>query len=206
MIGYLEGKVLCSDGKKILLLAQNGVGYEVNFAYFIALGSEASVYIHHHISENDQSLWGFNTLEDKKMFELLKSVNKVGSSKAYPLVTQVGVKNLISAITFEQIDILTQAPGIGKKMAEQIILSLKDKIEKLEVFKAQDLARTGDDSDQNVSSDNALDIDKGVFQEALRALDSLGYKDKQVASLLSSKYDDSVKTSEELIKLALRDL
>ena len=198
MLGYLEGKVLHSDGKKAILLTSSGVGYEINFAYLIAEESETSVYIHHHVSENDQSLWGFKTFEEKKMFELLKTVNKVGSSKAYPLVTQVGVKELIQAIALEQVEVLTKAQGIGKKMAEQIILSLKDKIEKVDLFKAQ--------TSKVPKSEDAAQLDGVIFQEALQALASLGYKDKQVSSVLNSKYNDSIRSSAELIKLALREL
>lgn len=200
MIGYLEGRVVFSDGKKLILQTSSGVGYEVNFAYFATVGESSEIFIHHHISENDQSLWGFKNIEDKKMFELLKSVNKVGSSKAYPLVTQVGVSNLISAIVFEQKDVLTQAQGIGKKMAEQIILSLKDKVEKFQSFKAQDIAKASPESNSE-----AL-IDKGIFQETMQALESLGYKDKNLAGLVNRQYTEEVKTSEELIKLVLREL
>lgn len=202
MIGYLQGRVVFSNEKKTIILTSSGVGYEVNYGRFAALNSELELFIHHHVSENDQSLWGFDDLEDKKMFELLKSVNKVGSSKAYPLVSQIGVKNLVSAITFEQVEVLTQAPGIGKKMAEQIILSLKDKIDKIEVFKAQDLAKvSGEPADKA-----RPEIDSGLFQEALQALESLGYKDKQVVGILSDKIKGQVNSSEELIKLVLRDL
>ena len=201
MIGYLQGRVLFSDEKKVILQTASGVGYEVNYGRFATPNTELELFIHHHISENDQSLWGFDDMEEKKMFELLKSVNKVGSSKAYPLVSQIGVKNLISAITFEQVDVLTQAPGIGKKMAEQIILSLRDKIEKFEVFKAQDLAKVSPSK-----GEAAVSIDQGLFREALQALESLGYKDKQVAGMLRNRMDEKVKTSEELIKLVLRDL
>ncbi len=201
MIGYLKGKVVYSDEKKTILLTESGVGYEINYGKFAPMGSEIEVFVHHHVSENDESLWGFSTLEEKKMFELLKSVNKVGSSKAYPLV-QLGVKNLISAITFEQSEVLTQAPGIGKKMAEQIILSLKDKIDKFQVFKAQDLAKTGSAPETDASPQ----MDSGLFQEALQALESLGYKDKHVVGLLSDKIGPEISTSEELIKLVLREL
>lgn len=201
MIGYLQGKVVYSDGKKTILLTANGTGYEVNYAKYASPDSEASLYVHHHISENDQSLWGFDELEEKKMFELLKSVNKVGSSKAYPLVTQIGVKDLIAAIVYEQVEVLTKAPGIGKKMAEQIILSLKDKVERLESFKAGELAtpeQKGEQAEMAISAE--------LYKEALQALESLGYKEKQVASALNSKMGDSIKTSEDLIKLVLRDL
>ena len=82
MIGYIQGKVLDADGKKAIVLTNSGIGYEINFGYFLDIDSTTACFIHHHISENDESLWGFQKLEDKKMFELLKTVNKVGSSKA----------------------------------------------------------------------------------------------------------------------------
>ncbi|MCO4754788.1 MAG: hypothetical protein KC478_09905, partial [Bacteriovoracaceae bacterium] len=110
------------------------------------------------------------------------------------------VSNLISAIVFEQKDVLTQAQGIGKKMAEQIILSLKDKVEKFQSFKAQDIAKASPESNSE-----AL-IDKGIFQETMQALESLGYKDKNLAGLVNRQYTEEVKTSEELIKLVLREL
>lgn len=203
MIGYLQGKVVYSDEKKVIIATASGVGYEVNYGGFATPNAELELFIHQSISENDQSLWGFNNLEEKKMFELLKSVNKVGPSKAYPLVSQVGVENVLSAITFEQVEVLTQAPGIGKKMAEQIILSLKDKVDKLQVFKAQDIAKVpGTAKDAGAKPQ----IDQGLFQEALQALESLGYKDKQVIGLLSEKIKGSVESSEELIKQVLREL
>src|SRR5690554_6556248 len=130
MIGYLKGEVVTNDDKKTIVLTGSGVGYEVNYGRFATPGDKVELYIHHHVSENDESLWGFDTLSEKKMFELLKSVNKVGSSKAYPLVSQIGVPGLVTAITLGQAEVLTQAPGIGKKMSEQIILSLQDKLEK----------------------------------------------------------------------------
>lgn len=211
MIGYLQGKVLYSDGKKATLLTESGIGYEINYGYFLQTSTDIGLYIHHHVSENDQSLWGFNNIEDKKMFELLKTVNKVGSSKAYPLITNIGTRGLVDAITFEQSEVLTQAPGIGKKMAEQIILSLKDKTEKLEAFSSVASESKIDKNINKLDTEQADDtanfvIDTNLLKETVQALESLGYKDKDVMKLVQQNMDESVSTSEDLLKRVLREL
>jgi Holliday junction DNA helicase RuvA len=205
MIGYIQGKVLDTDGKKAIILTDSGIGYEVNYGYFIEAHSTMGLFIHHHITDNDASLWGFNTLEDKKMFEFLKTVNKVGSTKAYPLITTLGIEGIVQAIMFDQPNILSQAPGIGKKMAEQIILSLKDKIEK---FQATTLKI--DSSESNIEiADRPKDearFDTGIMNDVLMALDTLGYKDKDVADLVKKQLVSGITTSEEIIKNILREM
>ncbi|MBC74885.1 MAG: hypothetical protein CME64_02610 [Halobacteriovoraceae bacterium] len=130
------------------------------------------------------------------MFELLKSVNKVGPSKAYPLVTQIGISDLVSAIALEQKEVLTQAQGIGKKMAEQIILSLKDKVQKLEISK----------NIENTAAIPQSSKEEGIVKDALQALESLGYSEKMVASVVSKHFSENIESSEDLIKLVLKEL
>lgn len=200
MIGYISGEVLSSDGKKILIKTEYGLGYEINFAYYANIGEAIEVFVHHHITDSDQSLWGFKSLDDKKVFELLKSVNKVGASKAYVLLTQVGRDNVLNALTYEQVDVLTQASGIGKKMAEQIILSLKDKVNKLEftssVAGQQDIPLKSEDNSERAK----------IMSDALAALESLGYKDKSVQKIINENLTADITTSEELIKIVLKEI
>lgn len=204
MIGFLKGQVLDTDGKKAIILTNNGVGYEINYGYFLQAESQCQLFIHHHISENDQSLWGFNSLEDKKLFELLKTVNKVGSSKAYPLISTVGADQVIQAIMLDQPNVLSQAQGIGKKMAEQIILSLRDKIEN---FQASNLATTNDfESHMKAPVTNESQQHLSVVKEALQALDSLGYRDTEVTNLVKAQIASGVTLSEDVIKNVLREL
>jgi Holliday junction DNA helicase RuvA len=205
MIGYIQGKVLFSDGKKALILTSQGVGYDLNYGYFLQANTTIGLYTHHHITDNDQSLWAFNNIEDKKMFELLKTVNKVGSSKAYPLVTNIGRDLLIEAIRLEQVNVLTKAPGIGKKMAEQIILSLKDKIGQHFSFSSEAEAGEGNEVTQiDAIEKPALYSNKKLIVEARMALESLGYKDIDLT--IQSCVDESVQSSEELIKRVLKEL
>ena len=107
-----------------------------------------------------------------KMFELLKTVNKVGSSKAYPLITNIGINTLSEAIKFEQVSVLTKAPGIGKKMAEQIILSLKDKIDTFFGLTSESDAQISVSIEKaSTPNDEERVINKELFQEALLALE-----------------------------------
>lgn len=207
MIGYLQGIVMDSDGKKAILLTESGVGYEINYGYLAIKDKPLAIFIHHHISENDASLWGFKSLVDKKMFEFLKTVNKVGSSKAYPLVSTIGTSSLLEAIMFEQVEVLTQAPGIGKKMAEQIILSLKDKVEKFRVSHLE----AGSDLNLDIETisnteHQASSHDSKTMQDALAGLSSLGYKDKDIVSLVKKQFDLGMITSEDIIKNVLKEL
>ena len=205
MIGYLQGKVLFSDGKKALVLTNQGIGYELNYGYFLQGDSDVGLYIHHHISDNDQSLWAFNNLEDKKMFELLKTVNKVGSSKAYPLITNIGKDTLIEAVRFEQVNVLIKAPGIGKKMAEQIILSLKDKINNHFTFSSEVTAEVNIEISKLESPTKpAIYNNKKLIRDATQALESLGYKDIDLT--IQACIDESIKSSEDLIKRVLKEL
>lgn len=209
VIGFIEGKILDTDGRKAILLTENGIGYEINYGYYLQQNKRASLFIHHHISENDQSLWGFNSLEDKKMFELLKTVSKVGSSKAYPLICVVGTESVIQAIVFDQPSVLSQAPGIGKKMAEQIILSLKDKVEKLKNSKLTGQGKILNNPVEDESSKQMSDqihYDKEVFNDVVMALDSLGYKDPSISKLVHKQLMNGVGSSEEVIKNILREL
>lgn len=207
MIGFIQGKVISSDSKKLVVLTQSGIGYEINYAYLAKVNDEIGVHIYHQITDSDQSLWGFNTLEDKRVFELLKTVNKVGPSKAYPLVANLGTSALVDAIILEQDAVLTNIKGIGKKMAEQIILSLKDKIK---TFGSTVNELTPCSENMNISkaehNKNVNKIDKTLLSDTLLALESLGYNDKNIMPLIHTVYDESIKTSEELLKQVLKEI
>jgi Holliday junction DNA helicase RuvA len=202
MIGYLKGVVQDFDGKKAIVIVNDTIGYELNYSKHLQVGSEVELYVHHHISDNDQSLWGFEKVIDKKMFELLKTVNKVGSSKAFPLVMNIGVEGIIDAIRFEKTNVLTEAPGIGKKMAEQIILSLKDKVQKFQ--EAQNLSFNL--SGTTEISASSVNVEYESMNDVLLALDSLGYKDKQVGTLVRKQFESGLSSTEDIIKNVLREL
>ena len=134
MIGYISGTIIYSDSQKSLILTNSGVGYEIHHSTPMVPNKNVSFFISHIIREQSQDLYGFESVEDKKFFEMLLDVNGIGPKSAYALISHVGVQQIISAITLENVDILKSAPGVGKKSAEQIILSLKDKVSKLKLL------------------------------------------------------------------------
>lgn len=195
MIGYLEGTVLGSDTKKVILKV-GGIGYEVNFNEVCSEGSELSLFIHHHITDADQNLWGFRTLEEKQFFELLKSVNKVGASKAFALLVTLGNEQIITAIKTDSPNMLAKAPGIGKKMAEQIILSLRDKVD----------SWVGSNTQVVIKTKPSGSLNRELFEEVVLALSALGYRDNDVVSLVKKSIENGATDSQEIVKNVLREL
>ncbi len=197
MIGFVKGRVLNSTVKKVLIQVENmGIGYEINFSELVPVGQSLELYTFHNITENDQNLWGFRTIAEREYFEMLKSVNKVGASKAYALLATLGIEEISVAITTDSPNMLAKAPGIGKKMAEQIILSLKDKVQNFGQLSLSTKTVEGSD----------LNIDPKLFEEASLALSSLGYKDSQVASLIKKSLADGASSSQDVIKSVLREI
>lgn len=203
MIGYLSGTIVYSDSQKSTILTASGVGYEVRTATPLVPNRDISLFISHIIREQSQDLYGFESAEDKKFFEMLLDVNGIGPKSAYALVSALGIQQIISAITFENVDVLKSAPGVGKKSAEQIILSLKDKITKLEiglVTKEKPVKAGAKVKDQSKA-------DAHVVKEALLACQGLGFKDQDVLPMIQKHLQTGNNYGpEDLVKLILKEL
>lgn len=202
MIGYISGTVVYSDSLKSIILTAQGVGYEVHTATPMVPNRDTALYISHIIREDSQSLFGFESAEEKKFFEMLLDVNGIGPKSAYALVSHLGVQQIISAITFENVDVLKSAPGVGKKSAEQIVLSLKDKVAKLEIGFAtkEKPVKAGAKVGTEV-------LDAGLVKETLAACQGLGYKDVDVLPLIQRHLQSGAATRpEELVKLILKEM
>jgi holliday junction DNA helicase RuvA len=192
MIGYLTGSVIYSDSTKAIVLTKSGIGYEVSTATPLVPNKEISLFISHIIRENAQDLYGFEDADGKKFFEMLLDVNGIGPKSAFSLVTHLGVEQIMTAITFENVDVLKSAPGVGKKSAEQIVLSLKDKVNKLE---------TGMVSKKITKTETSL------VKETLAACLGLGYRDADVLPLIKKfMADGTVNRPEEMMKLILKEI
>jgi Holliday junction DNA helicase RuvA len=164
---------------------------------------DVSLFISHIIREQSQDLYGFETVEDKKFFEMLLDVNGIGPKSAFSLVSHLGVEQILSAITFENIDILKSAPGVGKKSAEQIVLSLKDKISKLEI------GLTTKEKPQKAGLKPNLENkhEAQIIKETLAACQGLGFKDQEVLPMLQKHLQaGGANRPEDLVKLILKEL
>lgn len=185
MYTYFKGVVTEIDGGCITVEC-NGVGYKINVAnpFSYDIDSEYKVYVYTKISEDDMSLFGFKVKEEYELFLKLISVKGLGPKLALPIIATGSIGGIIDAINRENILYLTKFPKIGEKLARQIILDLKNKI--------------------NIEHDS--DIENNNTEELISALESLGYKTSEIKKILpqvneSESLENQVK---EALKLMLK--
>ena len=205
MIGYLQGTVIYSETQMSIIHTASGVGYQVHMPQPLVPGKSAEVFISHIIREQSQDLYGFISMEDKLFFEMLLDVNGIGPKSAFNLVASLGVEQIIQAITFENVNILKSAPGVGKKSAEQIILSLKDKIQKMNLgFSSAAPVTTAAKTEGTAAK---VKSDPKLFKDTLSALVELGFKDQDVLPLIQKHLvAETSKRPEDLVKIILKEL
>ena len=129
MIGSLRGTIIDISTQRITIELSSGIGYEVlvgePYAMTHSIGDESSIYVHHQISENNQALYGFETADEKRLFESLIKISGIGGKGALQILS-LGTDALRSALQNNDIAALTSVKGIGKKMAEKILFELHD--------------------------------------------------------------------------------
>ncbi|HWA93089.1 MAG TPA: Holliday junction branch migration protein RuvA [Terracidiphilus sp.] len=133
MIAHLRGKLIHKEPGQAIVEA-GGVGYDVaisvpTFTALPALGSEASLYIHTQVSEDQIALFGFLDREEKRLFERLITVSGVGPKLAIKMLSGLSAERTVQAIRGQDHAQLTRIPGVGKKLAERLVVELKDKLE-----------------------------------------------------------------------------
>jgi holliday junction DNA helicase RuvA len=196
MIGQISGEITFSDGKELILLTPSGIGYQIYYNQVLPEGRKTTLFISQIFKEDSQDLFGFDSLRNKKLFEMLITVKGVGPKSAYNLLCHLGPDSLIDAITYESVDLLKKTPGVGAKTAAQIILDLKSKILKVKMYSS------------------ALEINSGaqgneikVLEETLMACKELGFRDDEVVPL-AQKYlrENKITRAEQLIHLVLKGI
>lgn len=199
MIGFIRG-LLAEKGDGYIIIDVGGVGYEISVpsnsaAYLSGQGSEIMVYTMMSVREDDVSLYGFSRKGELDAFKKLISVNGVGAKAGLSILSSFTLEQLREAIIFEDAKALTKANGIGKKIAERIVLELKDKF-----------SSSGEEY-QAAEKDGVSDVVnyQDARSEAAEALISLGYTRGETMSALSGIKDDTY-TAEDYIKTALKNL
>lgn len=135
MIAYLRGKILEKHPGQTILDVQ-GVGYDViipvsTFSHLRERGDEASLFIHTHVREDAIALFGFQTKEEKSVFEKLIGVSGIGPKLAVTILSGLATADLVQAIRSGDLTRLTKIPGVGKKTAERMVVELRDKLDLL---------------------------------------------------------------------------
>jgi len=196
MIAYLKG-VLINKSPISVTIDVNGVGYEVfvplsTFYELPETGNPVSFRIHTQHKEDTLKLFGFLTDEDKKIFEILISINKVGPKMALTILSGMSTSALLNAVSSNDVDRLSTIPGVGRKTSERLILELKDKLKNIEA---------PEDQTSTLSTN-------GTMEDALSALINLGYKKPQAEMALKKVIAGSESTTdlEYLIKESLNIL
>ncbi|NBV41912.1 Holliday junction branch migration protein RuvA, partial [bacterium] len=135
MIQFLSG-ILSEATEENIVVECGGVGYEVSvpttvIANLPSIGDSIKIFTHHYIREDSQSLYGFLRTQDRLLFGTLISVSGVGPKVGIRFFSAMHADQLVNAIVAEDVRLLTSVPGVGKKLAERVIIELKDKLPKL---------------------------------------------------------------------------
>lgn len=191
MYEYLSGRVdYISEDYAVIDIS--GVGYRVftsrNSVKNLKTGETAKIFTHLIVKEDDLVLYGFSTRDELGMFKLLISVSGVGPKAGVSLLNQFKSSEIAASIIGRDISKLTKAQGIGKKIAERIILELKDKIDTESAIGGMDTFNGGDE-----------------ISQVIEALVSLGYN-YSIASSAVIGLKDTRKPIDILIKDALKQL
>ena len=187
MYDYIKG-IIADIKNNAIVVDNNGIGYliYVSNPYSFEIGNEYKVYVYQQIAEDINALYGFKTIEEKELFLKLISVKGLGCKMALPILAVGSTDGIMDAIERENILYLKKFPKIGDKLAKQIILDLKGKLEFIGVG----------------ISDNEIE----TTNELKEVLIGLGYKEKELKPVLA-KVNTSLSIEEQVkdaLKLLLR--
>jgi len=196
MIYYVNGEVTVLE-PGLAVIDCNGVGYGCAITAYTAaqlkLNQKAKLYITESIREDAFDLYGFISREEQRCYELLTSVSGVGPKAAMSILSAGGPQNFTMAVMTGDEKLLTAAQGVGKKLAQRIILELKDKV-------------GGGSMELDFSAGPAVAAPTANNAAALAnaALQELGYSPAEVATALKGAPANA--TTEELVRFALRNM
>jgi len=192
MYEYIAGKVAAKLPGYVVIEA-NGIGYKILADTYtlneLHAGEPAKLYTYLKVAEDEMSLFGFYTMEQKNMFEKLISISGIGPKAGIALLSAMRVNDIAAAILTGDDKAFTAAPGIGKKTAQRLVLELREKVEMADAVGGEELSAEG------LSAD--------AVSDACAALVGLGYK-RQEALAAVSAVKGLGDTAEELLALALK--
>lgn len=197
MFEYIKG-IYIGLSKDYIIVENNNIGYKIftsgsTMAKMPNVNEEVKLYLEQVVREDYNGLYGFLTEEEREMFNLLMTINGVGRKAALSLLSISNVNKLKLSIVTSDYNMLMKAPGIGKKIAQRIILELTDKVGKTRE----------DNIDMNLNNEE-FDGSINNYAEAMSALLALGFSEKEAEGALKAV---DIKTNlEEIIKNCLKHL
>lgn len=201
MFAYIKGSLEVKTNGYIVIDV-NGIGYKIFMSETAinklgAIGEVIKIHTYVRVREDDISIYGFNTNEELRMFELLLSVSGIGAKSALVILSNVSVSSFALAIINNDINLLKRLPGIGPKTAQRVILELKDKLKKENEIVANENTDISD-------TINIAIMDDEKIAEATAALKVLGYTGKEIEKALE-KVDANLSV-EDIIRKGLLNL
>lgn len=196
MYAYIKGTLEIKTTEYVVV-ETSGIGYKIFMSESAIdklgeLGTEVKIHTYLRVREDDMSLFGFNSNEELRMFELLLSVSGVGAKSAIVILSNITPSSFALAVITDDVSKLKKLPGIGPKTAQRIILELKDKLKAVEDTSKDELEEMlskKEDDGESVS-------------EAISALQVLGYTRKEIDKAFE-KFDKSGLSVEDIIKKGL---
>lgn len=192
MYYYIKGEYVFKD-ENFIVVEAGGVGYKIYTSGKTAenmppLGSTVKIYTYFYVREDIQDLYGFYSNEELSMFLQLISVSGVGPKAALSILSAASPGEIAGAVIKRNIKVITKAQGVGPKLAERIILELKNKIQTIDAIEEEF-------SDVDISDNTS---------EAVSALTALGYSEQEAKKAVG--LTDSNMSVEDMIKEALKKL
>ena len=202
MIHHIKGKLVEIELTHAVVDI-NGLGYFINipmstYDHLPRAGSDVALRTVMIVREDDTSLFGFSSEEERTLFKLLLSVSGIGAKTALTVLSSLPVGNFCTAVANSEVKIISKINGIGKKTAERLVLELRDKVATL---LAGNVVSGGVEIDVDASDTLAVN-------DAILALETLGYrpdKIRQIVKVVVEKLEPP-RTSDNIIRKALAEL
>ena len=196
MFAYIKGKLELKTAEYVVIDV-GGIGYKIfmsqtSIEKLSEVEKEVKVYTYLKVREDDVSIYGFNTNEELRMFELLLSVSGIGAKSAIAILSSITPSKFALAVISDDVITLRKLPGVGQKSAQRIILELKDKL------KTQEAVQEDTKLIETIKEND-------VITEVIAALQVLGYSRYEINKILT-KLTQEKANLEEMIKLGLRYL
>ncbi|KRK64059.1 Holliday junction DNA helicase RuvA [Companilactobacillus tucceti DSM 20183] len=192
MFEYLNG-IITEVDPAYVVVDVNGVGYKVQVAnpYRYQQDEKTKIYVEQIVRDNEQSLYGFYDLNEKRIFLNLISVSGIGPKSALAILAGQDLNGLISAIENNDVKFLTRFPKIGKKTAQQIVLDLSGK------FTAQGQMTLGEEP--TVLSSGNKELEDGML-----ALESLGYTARDISKIKPKLQKEALDSADAYLRAGLK--
>lgn len=199
MFEFVKG-ILCHKGIEYIVIDVNGVGFKVYTSYQTIsaigeTGKNVTAYTYLHVKEDALTLYGFSSKEELSVFEMLISVTGVGPKVALSILSTLSSQAFGMAVVTNDYKAISKSKGVGPKLAQRIVLELKDKIKK-------NMSINEHEEESPVSD---ILVENNTESDAVSALVVLGYTPKEASQAVRKIYTEGM-SLEEAVKIALRNI